>query len=103
MYSIKVITDELKRVAQWFALVRTFYDNSGNLMSISSKLLAEATPATRQYMRGEVNPKTGVAFTATEQHKIDSVNLHNLLKNSAARRNTIRGVSLPDNRDTVAS
>ena len=84
-------------------MVGTFYDNSGNLMSVSGKLLAKATPATNRYMRGEVNPKTGVAFTVAEQRKIVSVSLHNLLQNLAARRNTIRGVSLLDNRDTVAS
>ena len=72
-------------------------------MFVSGKLLAKATPTTNRHMWGEVNSKTGVAFTAAEQWKIVSVSLHNLLQNSAARRNTIRGISLLGNRDTVAS
>jgi len=54
-------------------------------------------------MSGDVNPKTCAKFTADERRKIEATQPHNLLHNSAARRDNINGLSLPSGRETVSS
>ena len=49
-YSTKHIANELERVARWFTSGGTFYGDDGNLRSVSGKLLAKASQATRRHM-----------------------------------------------------
>ena len=101
-YSVGSITRELERVARWFAVGGTFYDEAGNVRSVDGGIVRAASPMTRRHMRGDLNPKTVSEFTSDEKRKIAAIQPHNLLHNSAARRENISGCSLPRDRTTVA-
>ncbi|KAL7554211.1 hypothetical protein ACHAWF_017633 [Thalassiosira exigua] len=102
-YGEKAIADELDRVSQWFSSGGSFYDKDSNIFSVSGKLARPSSAASRRHMRGEINPKTFAEFTAEEKGVIESIRPHNLLHNSEASREKINGLSLPANRETIAS
>ena len=53
-------------------------------------------------MIGDLNPKTLAEYTRAERTLIEAVQPHNLLHNSATRRDSINGLSLLANRNTMA-
>ena len=52
-------------------------------------------------MVGNLNPKTMAEHTRDKRSHIEAIQLHNLTHNSAARRDTINGLSLPSDSATV--
>ena len=102
-HSIKSISTELQRVARWFTVDVTYYNSAANLYSVSGSLLTEATLTKRRHMLGDVNPKTGAEYSVPAKKIIEAASPHNLLQNSAARRSSIKGVTLPNGRETIAS
>ena len=102
-YSVDKIAAELNRVCKWFSSDASFYDVAGNMRTVSGAIVKSSSRATRRHMRGELDPKSATEFTSTQKRQIESIEVHNLVHNSAARRESINGLSLPQGRDTVAS
>ena len=96
-YSSAAIADELDRVARWFTSGGTYYDDDGDVRSVSGCIVKSSSRATRRHMMGEVNAKTSAEFTAAEKSEIDKLQPHNLLHNSAASQDSINGLALPIN------
>ena len=71
-YSVGSITRELERVARWFAVGGTFYDEAGNVRSVDGGIVRAASPMTRRHMRGDLNPKTLSEFTGNEKQEIEA-------------------------------
>jgi len=101
-YSIQFITNEMRRVARWYTTGGTYYDEHANVRSVSGAIVQAASPTSRRHMIGDLNPKTMEEYTPDERSQIDAVQPHNLIHNSAARRETINGMSLPPDKTTVA-
>ena len=102
MYSRSRISTELRRVARWFTVGGTYYDPDANVRSISGAMVQAASSTSCRHMAGDLNSKTMEEHSRDERSQIDAVQPHNLIHNSAARRETINGLSLPSARATVA-
>ena len=100
-YTVQQIEEELIRVYKWFSEGGTYYDDVDNIMSVSGRRIKSASRATHQHMNGELDPKTSKEFTPDQKKMIESVQPHNLLHNSAAPREDINGLSLPEGKATV--
>ena len=100
-YSATQIRDELIRVSKWFSKDGTFYDKHGNVYSISGKEISHASNRSVNHMKGRIDPKSGAAFTLEQQKKIADVQPHNILHNSAANKENINGLSLPEGKTSV--
>jgi hypothetical protein len=101
-YSVKYIQRELDRVSNWFTSGGTFYDESGNIISISGAPVMPASPTTNNHMLGKSNPKTGKAYTADElKQQTQQVQCHNLLHNSQVDRETLSGLSFPEGKTSL--
>jgi len=101
--SVDEIKDELDRVANWFSEKGTYYDELGNVHSITGHEVKAATKGTVRHMKGDLDPKTHLEFTEEQKKQLSYVQCHNLLQNSAAPRESIKGVSLPSGRTTINS
>jgi hypothetical protein len=93
-YSAMKIQRELERVSKWFSRDGTYYDNDGNIVSISGALVKESSSSTLKHINGELDSKTGREFSCDQQAKIQLIQQHNLIHNSAAERSQIYGLSL---------
>ena len=102
MHSSGRIATELRRVAHWYSAGGTYYDSAANVRSVSGDVVRKASSVSRRHMVGDLNPKTMAEYTREERSSIDAIQPHNLIHNSAARRETINGLSLPSGRTTVA-
>ena len=102
MYSIHSVAVELQRVAHWFAVGGTYYDQAVNDRSVDGDIVREYSPNQRRHMIGDLNPRTMAEYTSAERMLIETIQSHNLLHNSATRRESINGLSLPLDRATVA-
>ena len=67
------IEEELIRVYKWFSEGGTYYDDDGNIMSVSGRHIKSASRATHQHMNGELDPKTSKEFTPDQKKMIESV------------------------------
>ena len=61
-----------------------------------------SSPSSWRHMKGLVNSKTMAAFSNEEKVSIGRIQPHNLLHNSAARRETMDSLALPASRASVA-
>ena len=102
LHSVSRIASEMRRVARWFTVVGTYYDQDANVRSVSGDVVQTASSVGRRHSVGDLNPKTKAEYSRDERLQIDTVQPHNLAHNSAARRETINGLSLPSDRNTVA-
>ncbi|KAL7552027.1 hypothetical protein ACHAWF_017125 [Thalassiosira exigua] len=102
-WGVHQLAAELDRVAKLFTSDGTYYDDDGNVLKITGELVRERSRATVRHMRGDLDPKTGAEFTASQKAEINAIECHNLLHNSAARRSSLRGLSLPEGRENVES
>ena len=95
-YSVRAIQNELERVSTWFSDGGTYYNLEGEVISVSGRLVKEASRTTLRHMKGDIDPKTCANFTTEQRAKIDSVRSHNMKHNSSADRSKINGLSLPE-------
>ena len=102
MHSISEIATELRRVARWFSRGGTYYDADANILSTSGKIVQATSPKTRRHKVGHLNPKTMREYSYEERTHINAIKPHNLVHDSAARREHVNGMSLPSDRSTVA-
>ena len=93
----------MDRVAWWFTSGGTYYDDDGDVRSVSGFIVKSSSRATRRHMMGEVKAKTSAEFPAAEKSKIDKLQPHNLLHNLAASQDSINGLALPKEKKTVRS
>lgn len=102
MYNSHSVAVDLRRVAQWFAVGGTYYDQAANVRSIGGDIVRAYSPNQRRHMIGDLNLKTVAEYTSAERMLIEVIQPHNLFQNLAARRESINGLSLPLDRATVA-
>jgi hypothetical protein len=94
-YSVQSIQNELDRVQDFFSVRGTYYDDHGNIMSMSGDLVKQSSRLTKRHMNGDVDSKTLALFTVDQRRMIDRVQSHNLHHNSCADRSKLNGLSLP--------
>ena len=94
-YSVLAIQNELDRVSNWFSVGGTYYDENGNVKSVSGEVVKQSSRLTKRHMTGDIDPKNLALFTADQRKKIDSVQSHNLHHNSCANKSKLNGLSLP--------
>lgn len=95
-YSPTAITDELERVSAWFSRGGTYYDEAANVLSVAGEIVKSSSRITKEHMAGSRDPKTSSLYTNDQKIKINSVQSHNLLHNSATDKSKLNGLSLPD-------
>ena len=101
-YSIWQVANKLCRVGEWFTSGGTYYNAAANVRSVDGRIVNGRSPSSRRHMKGLTNSKTMAVFTNEEKEVIGRIQPHNLLHNSAARREVIGSLSLPASRATVA-
>ena len=101
MYSSHSVAVELRRVAHWFAVGGTYYDQAANVRSVDGDIVRAYSSNQRRHLIGDLNPKKMAENTSAERMLIKAIQPHNLLHNSVARRESINSLSLPSDRATL--
>ena len=99
-YSVEDICDELRRVSDWFGSAGRFYDKEANVWSIRGDVIESSIRDTYRHMIGELDPKTGAAYSAEDQEKLNNLEPHNLLHDTSTDKAT-QNKSLPPGRNSV--
>ena len=100
-YSVAQISNELRKVSKWFMEDATYYDDVGNIVSVSGRVIEESNANTICHLNGNSDPKTRSEFTPAQKMTIESFHHHNLLHNSTAKREEINELSLPEGKATL--
>ena len=89
-------------MVHWYAVGGTCYDQAANTRSVDEDIGRAYSPNQRRHMIGDLNPKMMAEYTSAKRMLAEAIQPHNLLHNSAPRRESINGLSPPLNRATVA-
>jgi 5'-3' exonuclease len=100
-HTIASVVAELDRVANWYTSGGCYYNEVGDAISLGGGIIERSHATTMAHMKGQLDPKKKMPFTAEQQASIDAVVPHNMLHSSKEESSKIGGFALPEGRTSV--